>query len=190
MSTVETRTYTPEDLLTMPDGDRFELVDGELVEIDMGGKSSWVGGQVFTELSLHSRTHGGWAFPDSTSYQCFSVDPNRVRKPDASYVGPGRFENDEIPEGHIRVPPDLAVEVVSPNDFYYDVEKKVDEYLRAGVRMVWVVNPEFWTVRVFRDSIQNLAQFGPDDELTGGDVLPEFRCRVSDLFANLQRSSS
>jgi Uma2 family endonuclease len=190
MSTVETRVYTPDDLLTMPDGDRFELVDGQLVETDRGGESSWIGGRAYRFLGRYEDEHGGWAFPDATSYQCFPFAPGMVRKPDASYVCAGRFGNNKIPKGHIPIPPDLAVEVVSPNDLYYEVEKKVDEYLRAGVRMVWVVNPEFHTVRVFRDSIENPTQYGPKDEISGDDVLPGFRCRVSDLFANPETSSS
>ncbi len=115
-------------------------------------------------------------------YQCYSFDSTRVRRPDASYIRPGRFENETLPEGHIRVFPDLAVEVVSPNDLYYKVESKVDEYFRAGVSVVWVVNPAFRTVRVFRGSIQNLTQFGPDDELTDDEAMPGFRCRVVELF--------
>jgi len=182
MSTVEAPTYMPEDLLTMPDGDRYELVDGQLVEIDMGGQSSWVGGEAFGLLREYAQRHGGWAFPDATSYQCFPFDPARVRRPDASYVAAGRFANDEIPAGHIPIPPDLAVEVVSPNDLYYDVEGKVNEYLQAGVRMVWLLNPGNRTVRVFRESIEHSTQLGPDDELTGGEVLPGFRCPVGSLF--------
>ena len=183
MSTVEQQLYTPEDLLQMPDGDRYELVDGQLVEQeDMGGKSVWAGGQVFLGLALYAKANGGWAFMDGVGYQCYPFAPDQVRKPDASFVCAGRFENDEIPDGHIRIPPDLAVEVVSPNDLYYKVESKVDEYLRAGVSIVWVVNPEFRTVRVFRGSIEQLTQFGPNDELTGGETLPGFRCRVADLF--------
>jgi len=190
MSTVEPQAVMPEDLLTMPDGDRYELVDGQLVEIDMGGKSSWIGGQVFTALSLYADEHGGWSFPDATSYQCFPFDPARVRRPDASYVAAGRFANDEIPAGHIAIPPDLAVEVVSPNDLYYDVEGKVNEYLQAGVRMVWLLNPGNRTVRVFRESIEHSTQLGPDDELTGGEVLSGFRCRIAELFPPVSAEKS
>jgi Uma2 family endonuclease len=183
MSTVE-QTYTPEDLLRMPDGDRFELVDGQLVEKDMGGKSAWVGGEVFGQLRDIAKQHGGWAFPGDTLFQCFSFAPEMVRKPDAAYVAAGRFEDDEVPDGLIRVPPDLAVEVISPNDIYTRVEDIVDEYLRAGVRVVWVLNPENRTVRVFDDVEGRSTQLGPNDELTAPDVLPGFRCRIADLFAS------
>lgn len=187
MSTIE-RTCTPADLLRLPDGDRFELVDGQLLEKDMGGKSAWVGGEVFGELRDYAKRHGGWAFPGDTGFQCFDFAPELVRKPDAPYVAPGRFANDEVPDGHIRATPDLAVEVVSPNDMYTRVEDKVDEYLRAGVPLVWVLNPENQTVRVFDDPEGRSTQLGPKDELTAPKVLPGFRCRIADLFAGASRS--
>lgn len=193
MSTVEqhtTHTYTPADLLRLPDGDRFELVNGQLVEKRMGGKSSWVGGEIFGELRNYARRHGGWAFPSDASFQCFPFEPGMVRRPDAAYVAAGRFENDEIPDGHIAIPPDLAVEVVSPHDVYTRVEDKVGEYLQAGVRVVWILNPENRSVRVFEESANRSVQFGPDDELSAEDVLPGFRCRIADLFVAAGKDAS
>ena len=156
----------------------------------MGAHAVLVATRVVVLLATYEQRHGGWLFTDGMTYQCFPFDPNRVRKPDASYIAPGRFENDVLPEGHIRIPPDLAVEVVSPNDLYIELEKKVDDYLRAGVRMVWVVSPEFRTVRVFRDSIEHPTQFGPQDELSGEDVLPGFRCRVLEFFGKPPSSNN
>lgn len=182
MSTSAPQIHRAEDLLRMPDGDRYELVDGELVEVSMGGKSSWIGGQAYRRLSDYVTAHGGWSFPADAGFQCFSWDVERVRKPNSSYVAAGRFVNDEIPEGHIRIAPDLAVEVISPNDIYQDVEAKAEEYLHAGVRLVWVLNPNNRTVRIFSAENRLSTQLGPEDDLTGGDVLPGFSCRVAELF--------
>lgn len=190
MSTAELTRYTPEDLLEMPDGDRYELVNGQLVEKDMGGKSSWIGGEVFGELRSYARKHGGWAFPGDTSFQCFGFEPDKVRKPDAAYVSAGRFEKDEIPDGHIPIPPDVAVEVVSPNDIYTAVEDKVDEYLRAGVKLVWVINPAHRNIRVFDTSVEQGRQYGPNDELTAPDVLPGFRCKIADFFGGESKAAT
>jgi Uma2 family endonuclease len=79
------------------------------------------------------------------------------------------------------IPPDLAVEVVSPNDLAYDVESKVVEYLDANVALVWVIDPEARTVRIYRrdGSISWLREQG---ELSGEDVLPGFQCRVATIF--------
>ena len=119
MSTaVATKTrYTPEDLLAMPDGKSYELVDGQLVERNMGAESSWVGGQLLIRLGSYCEEHGlGWALPADNGFQCFAHDPGLVRKPDVSFVRYGRLPGEVLPKGWIKIPPDLAVEVVSPND--------------------------------------------------------------------------
>ena len=79
------------------------------------------------------------------------------------------------------IAPNLAVEVVSPNDLVYEIDEKVEEYLEAGVELVWVVNPVTRTVRVHRADRPGVT-LREMDELTGDDLLPGFRCRVSDLF--------
>src|SRR5947208_12087963 len=108
---------TPEDLLTMPDGEHYELVNGELVEKRMGTKSSWIAGEVQRRLGNFIETsRAGWVLPAEASYQCFPDDPKRVRRPDVSFIRRGRLPGEELPEGHTPIPPDLAVEVVSPND--------------------------------------------------------------------------
>src|SRR4051794_14117055 len=91
--------YTPEDLLTMADGDRYELVDGYLVERDMGLKSSWVGGRLVHLASGYCDANGlGWVLPADASYQCFPYRPNLVRKPDMSFIRRGRLPGEELPE--------------------------------------------------------------------------------------------
>ena len=180
MSTVADMTVTADELLQMADGDRFELVNGELVEKDMGALSGWVGGEAFGHLRDYAKGSGGWAFSDGTGYRCYD-DPDKVRKPDASFIRAGRLVNDEIPVGFITIAPDLAVEVVSPTDKYYEVEAKVEEYLEAGVLLVWVLNPANRSVRVFRQGCEPI-QLGPNQKLTGGDVLSGFVCLVSELF--------
>lgn len=85
------------------------------------------------------------------------------------------------PEGHCRIVPDLVAEVVSPNDYYSDVEEKAKEYLGAGVCLVWVIDPRTKTVRVHRQDGSE-TRLGASDELLGEEVIPGFRCRVGDLF--------
>ncbi len=174
--------YTADDLLLMPDGERFELVDGELVQRDMGALSGWVAGNIASQLNRWAHRHGGWAFGWGVGYRCYADDPERVRKPDASFIGAARLPSP--PEGYITIAPDLAVEVVSPHDMYYEVEQKVDEYLAAGVRMVWVINPANKSVRVFHPK-RIVEEIGTDGELTGGDVMPGFTCGVRSLFPPL-----
>jgi Uma2 family endonuclease len=182
MSTVEQRAYTPEDLLTMPDGKHYELVDGELMETPMSMIGAWVAVQLMELLNAFVRSEKlGVVMSETASYQCFPDDPDRVRRPDVSFIRKGRLSQDQFEQGHCRIPPDLAVEVVSPNDLYYDVEHKVGEYLSAGVRVVWVINPYARNVRVFAldGSVRQLSE---NDELTGDDVVPGFCVRVGELF--------
>lgn len=69
MATVLEDRLTADDLLTMPDGDRYELIDGELVERDMGAKAGWVAGEVFAHLRDYARRNGGRAFTEGTGYR-------------------------------------------------------------------------------------------------------------------------
>jgi Uma2 family endonuclease len=77
--------------------------------------------------------------------------------------------------------PDLVVEVVSPSDRMTDVQAKVDDYLRAGVRLVWVVEPRARTVTAYVPG-RPPRVYGEADDLDGGDVLPEFRLPVAEIF--------
>ena len=173
--------YTPDDLLAMPDAVNYDLVDGQLVERTMGTESSWIGGELYRLLANHVLANRlGWVFPADAGFQCFPSAPEKVRRPDASFVRLDRLPGGP-PKGHCRVAPDLAVEVISPNELYSDVEEKIDEYLAAGVKLVWVVDPPHRGVRVHRAD-GSVADLRETDELSGEDVIPGFRCRVSDLF--------
>ena len=108
-------------------------------------------------------------------------NPPLALKIDASFIAAHRLTRDDLPTGHCEIVPDLAVEVISPNDLYSDVETKVDEYLQAGVRLVWVIDPGTESVRVHRlnGSVQDLSSRDP---LSGEDVVPGFSCPVAKLF--------
>lgn len=183
MSTAEARTYfTPEDLLAMADGDAYELVDGQLVEKNVGFKSSWVSTQLGHRIqSFVDSQPIGWLFTEA-SYQCFPDAPAKVRRPDVSFICFGRLSNEELPDGHCPIAPDLAVEVTSPRDTHYEVEAKIEEYLSAGVSLVWIVNPHTRTVLVYRKDRDTVSFLHEADELSGEDVLPGFRCPVRDVF--------
>jgi Uma2 family endonuclease len=173
---------TPDDLLRRPDGNRFELVNGRLVEVPVSAWSSFIAGVVFGLLRDFLRPrHLGWLFPEGTAYQCFPTAPSQVRKPDVSVILRDRYPADRLrQEGHIRVAPDLAVEVISPNDLIVDLNLKLLEYLDAGIPLIWVIDPQARIVWVLhRGSVRLLCG---TDELTGEDVLPGFRCTVAQLF--------
>jgi Uma2 family endonuclease len=173
---------TPDELLKTPDGDRYELVDGHLVERDMGSRSAYLGGRLFRLIANFCEDHRlGWVMPADTGYQCFRDDRNRLRRPDVSFIRLGRLPNEQVSDGYITIPPDLVVEILSPHDLAYETDRKVEEYLAAGVPLVWVVNPETRAIIVHRGD-GTLQRLREADELNGENVLPGFRCQVGELF--------
>jgi Uma2 family endonuclease len=177
--------YTPEDLLAMPDGLSYELVGGQLEERQKGIESNWVAGRIFSRLDRFcDEQKSGWALPPDSGYQCFPHDPGMVRKPDASFVKTGRFAGALLPKGWAKVPPDLVVEVVSPNDLVYKLEEKLNDYRRVGVPLIWVINPESRTVTVFRRDA-SISRLQDDQELSGEDVVPGFRCPIREILPPL-----
>jgi Uma2 family endonuclease len=180
---------TAEEFLDLPAADFCELVDGKLVEKHMGAKSSYIAVRLSILLGNYCENpFRGWIFPGDTSYQFLPGRPNLVRKPDVSFVRAGRMPEEEVPSGHIRLAPDLAVEVVSPNDLCYEVEEKVAEYRTAGVPLIWIIIPPTRVVLIRRID-GSCTEVGENGELSGEDVLPGFRCPVSALFEHLRPTS-
>jgi Uma2 family endonuclease len=174
--------YTAEDLLRMPDGDRYELIDGRLVERHMGARASAVAARVTRIVGNHVESRQlGFVFGADCGYQIFPDRP-KVRYPDGSYVARSRLPGDKIPGGYLLIPPDLATEVVSPNDTAEEVEAKRLAFLQAGTRMLWVIFPENRTVHVYRQVAGRSTILDETGELKGEDVLPDFVCRVAQLF--------
>ena len=184
MSTAAT-ALTPNDLLRMGSaGKGYELVNGELKEVEVSTESSFVAGEIHHRLKLYAAAQqaGGWAFPEGTGYCCFPDDESRVRKPDTSYISRSRLTPEQYRAGAwLTIAPDLAVEVVSPNDTAGGLEDKRIEWLDAGVREVWIVHPTRRTIHVYRAGGPP-AVFNPDDTLTSPDILPGFSVTVSNLF--------
>ena len=75
----------------------------------------------------------------------------------------------------------MAVEVISPSDIFYDVDRKLVEFFEAGVRRAWIINPDTVSVRVHR-SFEDVTVLRPGDELVDEEVLPGFCCPVDALF--------
>lgn len=177
--------YTPEDLLAMPEGHRYDLIDGRLVKRAMGAQSSCIAAILIHLLNQHARAQNlGLVFATDCGYQIFSDHPNRVRYPDGSFIRRGRLPDDRPPAGHVRVRPDLVIEVVSPNDTACEVDTKIEEYLQVGVPLIWVIFPGTQRVMVYRGA-GPISRLGAADELAGEEAVPGFTCRVADLFAGL-----
>ena len=171
---------TVEEFLELPDRDRYEVIDGELRgRKEMSLESSKVAAKAVRYLDIFSDDHGGDAFGSDAIFRAFGESGEDMRRPDASYVVDGRIE--DITAGVGWFAPDLAVEVVSPNDSAYDVADKVADYRRAGVRMIWVVWPSTREVEVIEGGRREWLS--ESDTITGSDILPGFELPVAKLFA-------
>jgi Uma2 family endonuclease len=163
---------------------RQELVDGILHEMEPpGAEHGLVATRIGTSLAAHVGAHDlGFAFASEIGFHLRS-DPDSVRAPDAGFVSKARIEAaGGIPSGYWPGPPDVAVEVVSPNDRRSQVEGKALDWLAAGTRAVVVLAPPLRTATVYRarDDIRILTE---EEQLHLADVVPGWSARVGDLFA-------
>src|ERR1700730_11833163 len=143
--------YTLQDLAGLPDETAFELADGQLVERNVSVLSSLVEGFVYDRVLDYARmTDGGLVWPGTIGYQCFPLFPDKTPRPDVSFIAKARLSKELMVAGYITIAPDLAVEVLSPNDLAYEVDQKVEEYFSVGVRVIWIINPEKRTVVIYR----------------------------------------
>ncbi|MBM4031130.1 MAG: Uma2 family endonuclease [Planctomycetes bacterium] len=178
-----TTLVTADQLLQMPkDGFRYELVSGELTKTGPAGlEHGIVGGSLHGRLCYYVLENKLGVVPSSDTGFRLASDPDTVLAPDVAFISAERYRAVENKEGFFEGAPDLAVEVVSPSDTRSEVADKVSAWLDAGARMVWVVHPARRTVTVYR-SAADIETLTERDELDGHDVVPGFRCRVSDLF--------
>jgi Uma2 family endonuclease len=174
------RVLTDEELMQMPqDGRKYELVDGALVVSPAGGRHGKVTVRLVVRLGgFVEAANLGHIFDSSTGY---ILPGGNRRAPDVSFVARGRFPGEEVPRGFIELPPDLAVEVLSPGDDPRRVMDKVGEYLQSGVRLVWVIDPETRRAVSYR-SLTAVRDVPSEGSLDGEDVVPGFACPVASLF--------
>lgn len=108
-------------------------------------------------------------------------NPDTLRQPDVAFVRAGRLPPLEQRRSYSPVVPDLAVEIRSPSNTARELAAKVADYLRSGVRLVWVVELDTQTVTVHTPDTAAIT-LSAHDEITGGAVLPAFRCLVAAFF--------
>ena len=180
-----TKLHTVEDLMALADADRYELIEGELVEVSpSGGKSSVIAVLISSMIFGFVRERGlGYVTGEAGGY-ILGSDPDTVVAPDVGFVQKARYPNGLPDRGFLDVPPDLAVEVLSPTDEPGDIRRKQRLYEQAMFPCVWWVDPQKQTVTVRRPRVAPVTLVRGDD-LDGGDILPGFRLPVSDIFEGL-----
>lgn len=183
MTTTQTM-MTADDLWRLPDDHmRHELIRGELTVM---APASTEHGRIAMALGSLLWTHVrarqlGEVMAAETGFLIGRI-PDTVRAPDAAFVSKQRVPPGGLPKrGYAAIVPDIAVEVLSPDDAQVDVEEKVEQWLQAGAARVWVVNPRGRTVTVHRTG-QDPRVLRENDMLEGEDVCPGFAVRVAELF--------
>jgi Uma2 family endonuclease len=156
----------------LPDG--FELIDGELLEMpEMGIRASETAGELIVDLGNYMRaTKRGKMLPCDASFRCFPHKPRSVRRPDVAVVlcDP---ETTIFHDPHCIIVPALVVEVVSPRETAYDLDAKIDDFLRAGTKLVWEIRLDLRKCIVHYPDLTT-RQVAEDGHLSGEDVLPGF----------------
>jgi Uma2 family endonuclease len=187
MSTITSPLMTAEEFFAWNnqaehEGHRFELQDGEIIEMpppgELHGVLCWMVAHI---LGTYLFKRGSGRICTNDTGLVLQRDPDTVRGPDVMLFLASR-PLDELSRTHVQEVPDLVVEVVSPTDRPNQISKRVQEYLEFGVKMVWLVEPEDQTIAVYRPDQSHQVLTSPD-ELTGRGVLPEFAHRVGDFFA-------
>lgn len=177
-----TTLLTAAEFLAFPDTlHKPELVQGEIVEMaPVGGYHSDTQRKLAMLMGLHVDRGGYGALVVELGFR-LAADPDTVRAPDVSFISAEQLRSTPLSAGFYSGYPDLAAEVVSPGDTATQLDAKVQDYLDAGTRLVWVVNPGTRSVAVYSPDGQ-VRMLGADDVLTGDAVLPDLRIPVSDLF--------
>jgi Uma2 family endonuclease len=172
---------TAEQLLVAGDIGRCELVRGELrMMIPAGGEHGRITGKLTCAVGNHVMSRQLGTFYAAETGFLLSEDPDTVRAPDVAFIRAGRAAAPA--RGFVPGAPDLAVEVLSPDDRPGYVREKVAEWLEAGARAVWVVDPRARAVTV-HVSTRDPRTLQETDTLDGGDALPGFELAVRDIFA-------
>ena len=177
------KLVTADDLLRMPDdGYRYELLEGKLVKLapasrEHGRFAMHVGGSLWCHVNVNQL---GEVSAAETGFRLAS-NPDTVRAPDAAFVSVARVQEIEQESGYWPFAPDLAVEVISPNDTYSEVESKALQWLDAGSQAVVVVDPRRQSLAVYR-SRSDIVILTGEEVLEIPDVVPGWTLPLQELF--------
>lgn len=183
-------TGTQSDVIAIHDRENrlCELVDGTLVEKVMGFDESIYAALIVGALLEYLKTHDAGKIVGADGMM--RILPNMVRIPDAAFISWDRYPRRKRKRGEIPVVvPDLVIEVLSEGNTPREMARKLDAYFRAGVRLVWYVNPKKRTVRVYT-AVDRSVLLHDDDTLDGGDVLPGFVLAIGDWFDEAERTAA
>jgi Uma2 family endonuclease len=180
---VATRPITIQEFETLPLEGRWELIDGEPVEMTPSAdESSSIGATILGFLAQHVRAGRlGRLYGADGGFVLFPDRPT-VRVPDVAFVRAERMPQGQARKSFPRLAPDLVVEVLSPSDRTSEVVVKLEMYQEAGVPLIWLVDPDNETVTVIAAGHPTRV-LKQGDTLDGGDVLLGFTVPVAEIFS-------
>jgi Uma2 family endonuclease len=170
---------TEDEFMRFPDdGRKHELVDGEAKVSPTRFHHDYVGAHVIRLLGPSTDGRGYI----TSSQAGFRMKNGNVRCPDVAFTSKEHYPDGVLPDWFLDFAPDLVIEISSPSDDKADFRRKMTEYFEAGTRLLWHLDRTSTRVIVYT-SPTTTTILSADDEIEGGDVLPDFRCKVSHLFA-------
>jgi Uma2 family endonuclease len=183
MGTVD-KLMTVEELeVLLDDGKRYELIDGELREI--APTVNWHGeveSNLVIRLGGHVQAHALGRVSCGEVLYIIRRNPDRVRAADIAFIRQDRVPPLAARQHIMEVIPDLVAEILSKNDTVEEISDKIDDWLAAGVPMLWIVDPFRRTVTTYRSG-RDPVLLGEHGTLEGDPVVPGFRCPVAEIFA-------
>ncbi len=172
------RKVSEEEFMRLPDnGRKYELVNGEVVEVPAGIRHDALVMRI--GVVLHPYTHSrGVLCGSSAGYR---LNSGNVRSPDVSFILNERLPEGKPPIGFAEFAPDLAIEILSPSEDASELLRKIAEYFESGAKQVWVVDPDARRITIYRSPV-DVQIFVEGDIIENNELLPDFRCRVSELL--------
>jgi len=170
-----------EELFQTPNLGRCELVRGELIMMSpAGSQHGWIIGKLTVLLGKFVLAEKLGGIMGAETGFIIRRDPDTVRAPDVAFIRADRIP-EKLPQGYFDGPPDLAVEVLSPSDRASEVHSKIRDWLDAGCRAVWIVDPETKSVTIYK-STHDIVVLSTADTLIDAQILPGFTMAVSEIF--------
>lgn len=179
------KTFSAEDLLTLSSNtdERYELIEGRLIKMaPAGGIHGIVAGALTVELGSFVKHNAlGVVLAAETGY--YTRDNEfTVRAPDFSFIRKEKLAGETALKKYLHIAPDIAAEVVSPNDTAAEVEQKILEWLQFGVQQVWVLYPDTKRIYIYTALENHPEVYNAEDTITLTDILPGLSLKVADVF--------
>jgi Uma2 family endonuclease len=183
MATTEKLLTAEEFEALLNDGKRYELIDGELRE--MPPTAHWHGeveSKLVIRLGSHVEAHRLGIISCGETLFIVRRNPDRVRAADITFIRQERVPPLEARQHIMEVIPDLVVEILSKHDTVAEINDKIDDWLNAGVQMLWIADPFRRTVTIYQPG-RDPVLLGERAILEGDPVVQGFRCAVAEIFA-------